>query len=187
MNGVERWKTGHRREHLLKSDTIMMCGIQTRDRSIIKRPKGRGNFLAAVCEAAITMKGKKEGYTNWDTFRVRLAGPFKRIRGVGSFTTRGPIEDSKAGWNKHPPGIQLERFDQRSFTLLFWPSFFPSFPPTMARRRASLSTFPSITMQEASSLQAAVDFPFPPSFSSRPPSDSPTRRAARLQVAHPIA
>ena len=40
----------HRREHLLKSDTIMMCAdddddaaaIQTRDRSIIKRPKEGG-------------------------------------------------------------------------------------------------------------------------------------------------
>ena len=97
--------------------------------------------MAAVCEAAITMKGKKEGYTNWDTFRVRLAGPFKRIRGVGlgSFTKRGPIEDSKAGWNKHPPGIQLERFDQRSFTLLFWPSFFPSFSPSNNGKKESES------------------------------------------------
>ena len=42
---------------------------------------GRGNFLAAVCEAVITMKGK-EGCTNWDTFWLLLTGTFKRIRGV---------------------------------------------------------------------------------------------------------
>ena len=73
----------HRREHLLKSDTIMMCAdddaaaIQTRDRSIIKRRRkgkeGRGNFLAAVCGTEITMKGRLTGIL----FGFSLGGIFQ--------------------------------------------------------------------------------------------------------------
>ena len=76
----------HRREHLLKSDTIMMCAddddaaaIQTRDRSIIKRRRkgkeGRGNFLAAVCGTEITMKGRLTGILFG--FSLSLGGIFQ--------------------------------------------------------------------------------------------------------------
>ena len=103
--------------------------------------------MAAVCEAAITMKGKKEkeGYTNWDTFRLVWQDLSNAFVGSDPLQRGVPLRTRKQG------GTSAHLvFSQSALTRGV--SLYFSFPPTMERRRSE-STFPSITMQEACSFK----------------------------------